>query len=305
MGSYGRGRAFLERPLRRTDCHSAVDSPALSGAQSRPVRHSRSDPETAWSFALPRPDFVAGSYDGRTFLSPSNHLGEDSAHGHHDPVFSIADGVVREACTATGYGRVIVVEHRLPDGSHLASIYGHLCGHSGFPMAREGSRVRQGDLLGYIGDRFENGDGQEHLHLGLRKGRYDGYFCGYARSPHCTPKHYHPPTRFIEARSGTMHLASRLEPFQTTPASRDLSFKAKVENGFFYGGAFEFRLRVLAGETVRFTGDTQKRKLAPGASASLVFPTPLAEARPFQAVLELLAPGTETWREVESPAVRA
>jgi hypothetical protein len=167
-------------------------------------------------------------------------------------------------------------------------------------MVRDRSRVRQGDVVGYIGDRFENGDGLEHLHLGIRKGRYDGYFCGYARSPHCTPKHYHPPTKFIKARSGSMHLAARLESFPATPGSRDLTFKASVKNGFFYGGAFQFRLRVLAGETVRFTSEPLKRKLETGAAASLLFPTPLADARTPQAVIELLAPGTETWREVPS-----
>jgi murein DD-endopeptidase MepM/ murein hydrolase activator NlpD len=262
---------------------------------------SRPGPETAWSFAFPRPDFVAGSYEGRTFLSPSNHLGEDSDHPHHATVHAIADGIVREACKATGYGRVVVVEHRLPDGSDVCSIYGHLCGHPGFPMARDGAPVAQGDLLGYIGDRMENGDGLEHLHLGLRKGRYDGHFCGYARSPHCTPKHYYPPTEFIRARSGTMRLASRLESFPIVPGSRELAFKASVTNGFFYGGAFEFRLRVLAGDTVRFTGKTVKQKLGRGASASLLFPTTLTDARPPQAVLELRAPGTQSWRPVGGP----
>lgn len=267
-----------------------------SRAKSRPVRFfSRPTPETAWSFALPRPDFVAGSYQRRTFLFPSNHLGEDSEHAHHDPVHAVADGVVREACTATGYGRVVVVEHRLPDGSNVCSIYGHLCGHRGYPLIRDGSLVKKGDVVGYIGDRYENGDGLEHLHLGIRKGSYDGYFCGYAREPYCTPKHYHPPTRFIEARSGVPRLVSRIESFPTVPGSRDLTFKASVVNGFFYGGEFEFRLQVPS----RFTSEIQKRKLAPGASASLLFPSNLPDARTPPAVVELRAPGTEGWCAVD------
>lgn len=283
-----------------------MDSAASDGAKSRSVRlFSRPSPETAWSFAFPRPDFAAGSYQGRTFLSPSNHLGEDSHHDHHDSVHAIAAGVVRESCRADGYGRVVVVEHRLPDGSHVCSIYGHLCGHPGFPLVRDGALVKKGEVVGYIGDRYENGDGLEHLHLGIRKGSYDGYFCGYARSPHCTPKHYLPPTEFIRARSGEMRLASRIESFPMIPGSRDLAFKATVANGFFYGGDFEFRLRVLAGETVRFTSAAQKRKLAPGASVSLLFPTALPDARTPQAVIEARAPGTETWRAVEAAPARA
>jgi murein DD-endopeptidase MepM/ murein hydrolase activator NlpD len=267
---------------------------------------SRSTPrlaaDTAWSFALPRPDFVAGSYEGRTFLSPPNHLGEDSEHAHHDPIHAIADGVVRDSCKATGYGRVVVVEHRLPDGSHVCSIYGHLCGHSGYPLIRDGAVVKKGDVVGYIGDRDENGDGLEHLHLGLRKGSYDGHFCGYARSPHCTPKHYHPPTAFIRARGGAMRLTVPIESFPMAPGGRELAFKASVANGFFYGGAFEFRLRVLAGnagEAVRFVSAAQTRKLERGAAGSVLFATPLTDAQTPPAVVELRAPGTAAWYPVE------
>ena len=96
-----------------------------------------------------------------------------------------------------------------------------------------------------------------------------------------------------------MGLASRIESFPTVPGNQNLTFKASVVNGFFYGGEFEFRLRVLAGETERFTSDIQKRKLAPGASASLLFPTDLPDSRTPPAVIELRAPGTETWCQVE------
>jgi Peptidase family M23 len=256
---------------------------------------SRSASEAAWSFALPRPDFVAGSYEGRTFLNPSNHLGEDSRHVHHDTVHAIADGVVREAGDATGYGHVVVVEHLLPDGSRVCSIYGHLCGHWGYPLIRSGSQVKKGDVVGYIGDRFENGDGMEHLHLGLRKGRYDGYFCGYARKPHCTPKKYHPPTAFIQARSGEMRLVSKIESFPMNPA---FGFKAIVKNGFFYGGTFQLRLRLLAGNSEIFTSEAQNLVLLPGASASLLFTAPSTGAKSPRAEIELLAPGTASWCRV-------
>ena len=261
-------------------------------------RSETAGPEIAWSFAFPRADFRAGSYQGRTFLNPANHLGDDSEHRHHDPVHAIADGVVVESCGANGYGRVVVVEHRLPDGASVSSIYGHLCSHAGYSPVREGEIVKKGDRIGHVGDRFENGDGLEHLHLGLRRGPYDGYFCGYARAPHCTPKHYHPPSEFIRARGGTMRLQSAIEAFPSVPGGRGLTFKAVVANGFFYGGAFELRLRVLAGESVRFTSEPQTRKLDRGASASILFPTPLTDARRARAELDLRLPGTTEWRPV-------
>ncbi|MFL6196844.1 MAG: peptidoglycan DD-metalloendopeptidase family protein [Thermoanaerobaculia bacterium] len=256
--------------------------------------------ETAWSFDLPRPDFVAGSYQGRKFLTPSNHLGDDSAHNHQDSVHAIADGVVQEAIPANGFGRVVIVEHKLPDGSYVSSIYGHLCSHRGYPTVREGARVKKGDIVGYVGDRNENGDGLEHIHLGLRKGRYDGYFCGYARAPYCTPDFYYAPTEFIRARSGGMKMSGKIQSFPMSPGGRELTFKAAVANGYFYGGAFEFRLRVLAGDKVRFTSEVQTRKLDRGASASLLFPSTLTDAKTPRAIVELRPPGTETWRPVEA-----
>lgn len=103
-----------------------------------------------------------------------------------------------------------------------------------------------------------------------------------------------------------MRLASRIESFPTAPGNRDVTFKASVVNGFFYGGEFEFRLRVIsgvAGETVRFTSEIQKRKLAPGASASLLFPSDLPDSRTPPAVIELRAPGAEGWCLVETEPV--
>jgi murein DD-endopeptidase MepM/ murein hydrolase activator NlpD len=253
--------------------------------------------ETAWRFQLPRPDFVAGSYEGRTFLDPSNHLGEDSAHDHHDAIHAIASGVVRYASTATGYGRVVVVEHRLPDGNLICSIYGHLCGHSGYPLISKGTAVRAGDVLGYIGDVHENGDGREHLHLGLRKGAYDGTFCGYVRRPECTPRHYEEPTPFIEKRSGKIERLGPLLPNPGPPGAALLSLRATVRNGYHYGGAFEFRLRFPGGAEA--ASETQTQRLAPGNDATLVFSEGLPEAgSEAGAVLEVKPPGVEEWEGV-------
>jgi hypothetical protein len=286
-------------------CGPRVDAGGAGAAESAPVRlmsffGGGQEPETAWSFDLPRPDFVAGSYQGRKFLVPSNHLGDDSAHDHHDPIHAIADGLVQESIPANGYGRVVVIEHKLPDGSYVSSIYGHLCSHRGYPTIREGVRVKKGEVIGYVGDANENGDGLEHLHLGIRRGRYDGNFCGYARAPYCTPDYYHAPTEFIRARSGAMKMNGKLQSFPMNPGGRELTFKAAVANGFFYGGAFEFRLRVMAGDKVRFTSEVQTRKLDRGASASLLFPTTLTDAKMPRAIVELKAPGTETWLAVEA-----
>lgn len=276
--------------------------------ESRSKRGSRFDlfrprrgaePETAWTFQLPHPEFVAGSYEGRTFLQPSNHLGEDSAHRHHDPIQAIANGVVRYSGTASGYGRVVVIEHRLPDGIHLCSIYGHLCGHSGYPLIPKGSAVAPGEVVGYIGDVYENGDGREHLHLGLRKGAYDGVFCGYVRRPECTPRDYEEPTPFIAKRSGRMTLLGGLVLLNPATAVDQQSIvQATVRNGFFYGGALEFRLRLERGGGELVYSAVLSQRLAPTKDATLVFPLALLPKGRYAAVLEMNAPGAADWSEV-------
>ena len=232
---------------------------------------------------------------------PANHLGEDSAHRHHDPIHAIANGIVRYSGKATGYGRVVVVEHQLPDGVRLCSIYGHLCGHAGYPLTPKGSTVVAGEVVGYIGDAYENGDGREHLHLGIRRGAYDGVFCGYLRRPECTPRHYEHPTPFIERRSGSLTLVAGPLPAAAQPAVGErTSFEATVQNGFHYGGKFELRLRFQPASGEPFFSPEETKRLAPGRQAPLTFTQEFERPGRFAAVLEMRAPGTSAWLEVES-----
>jgi murein DD-endopeptidase MepM/ murein hydrolase activator NlpD len=252
--------------------------------------------ETAWTFQLPRPDYRAASYAGRDFLSPSNHLGEDSAHPHYTPIYAIANGVVKVAQTAQGYGRAVVIEHRLPDGTYVTSIYGHLCGHQGYPLIRNGSLVTKGQLIGYIGSDDENGDGREHLHLGIRVGRYDGYFCGYTGTPQCTASRYHRPTEFINARRNGLNVVSGISLSPSSPVvNSPITLTAGATNNHYYGGNFSFRLRISAGSTVVATSSELTRWLNPRDSTTLTFDTTLRSTGTYQAALEVRAPGTETW----------
>jgi Membrane proteins related to metalloendopeptidases len=97
-----------------------------------------------------------------------NHLGEDwnkNSGGNTDcgePVFSIADGVVVYAQHAgAGWGNVIIIEHLLPDGSRVESLYGHL-----ERIEKNSGEVRKGELIGAVG----NADGKYlcHLHFEIR-----------------------------------------------------------------------------------------------------------------------------------------
>lgn len=161
------------------------------------------EPEVAASFQFPTDGYEAGSTHGRRYLNPPNHLGDDSKHEHLTPVVAIGSGVVRHVKRGglKGYGSIVAIEHRLPEGEFVVSIYGHLCNHEGhrIPVA-VGDVVSRGSVIGYIGDDEENGHGPEHIHLGIRRGRYDGVVCGYVGPRLCTVDHFHDPTAFIRDR---------------------------------------------------------------------------------------------------------
>ena len=59
------------------------------------------------------------------------------------PVIATADGVVESAEWNGNYGNLLVIDH----GFGIKTRYGHLAGFA----AKAGSRVRRGDLVGYVG----------------------------------------------------------------------------------------------------------------------------------------------------------
>ncbi|HEY4312949.1 MAG TPA: M23 family metallopeptidase [Pirellulales bacterium] len=116
------------------------------------------------------------------------HLGADVAWLRPgEPVFAMANGVVRisegpdrtkkpkqrdparSARGASDWGNLIVIEHRLADGSIMTSVYGHL---SQKRLVQEGAAVRGGQAIGTVGRAgIENGGYKPHLHFGIREGR--------------------------------------------------------------------------------------------------------------------------------------
>lgn len=71
------------------------------------------------------------------------HKGLDIAAPHGSPIFAAVDGVVQYAGRNGGYGNFIKLVH--PGG--LTSGYGHLSRYA----VRAGERVRQGEVIGYVG----------------------------------------------------------------------------------------------------------------------------------------------------------
>lgn len=266
------------------------DDSVTNGDSSQPeIAEIAQALDMAWSFQFPRTDFVAGSYSGRDFLSPSNHLGEDSAHAHYARVHAVGNGVVKFSGAASGYGKAVAIEHQLPNNEYVVSIYGHLCSHAGYPTIANGALVTKGQLIGYVGSDAENGDGAEHIHLGIRKGAWDGKICGYSGTTGCTARNYYDPTTFINERSGGLRVISGVS-VNAPSASGTLTFTAQVQNGYYYGGNFEFR--ISTGST---TSALVTQWLNPQDTRTLSFSQVINTSGSHSATLQFKAPNTATW----------
>ncbi len=126
-------------------------------------------------------------YAGRGFLVDDVHIGRDIDLREGTAIYPIACGTVRIYRAAAGYGTLVVVlEHHLASpitvtngvGERVSvqdflSIYGHLRATTlrtgGAQLSwRDGDTVRPDQVIGYVQHAADNGDGEEHLHLGVR-----------------------------------------------------------------------------------------------------------------------------------------
>ncbi len=107
-------------------------------------------------------------YNAQDF-GANNHLGEDwnaNTGGNTDcgePVFAAANGTIVLAEDAgAGWGNVVIIEHNLPNGERVQTLYGHLR-----KMTKTSGEVKLREQIGEVG----NADGTYwcHLHFELRE----------------------------------------------------------------------------------------------------------------------------------------
>ena len=103
------------------------------------------------------------------------HAAEDYKRPAGTPVYAMADGKINFSGTANLYGWLVLIDH---PQANLYSLYGHLS-PSRWKLA-DGTEVERGDLIGYLGDSWENGGSREqpvqtHLHFGIRAGQTADY----------------------------------------------------------------------------------------------------------------------------------
>jgi murein DD-endopeptidase MepM/ murein hydrolase activator NlpD len=88
------------------------------------------------------------------------HKGVDYAAPTGTPIKAAGDGKVIHHGYKGGYGKAIIIQH----GGNITTLYAHM---SRFSKARIGSRVRQGDIIGYVGSTgLATGP---HLHYEYRR----------------------------------------------------------------------------------------------------------------------------------------
>jgi murein DD-endopeptidase MepM/ murein hydrolase activator NlpD len=89
------------------------------------------------------------------------HKGVDYAASHGTPVKAAGDGKIIFRGKKGGYGNAVIVQH----GGNITTLYGHLSNFN--RQARNGSRVKQGQVIGYVGQTgLASGP---HLHYEYRK----------------------------------------------------------------------------------------------------------------------------------------
>ena len=74
------------------------------------------------------------------------------------PIYVTGDGVVTRAGWASGYGKVVYVDH----GNGIETRYAHMSGFA----TEAGTSVRKGDLIGYVGNTGRSSG--PHLHYEVR-----------------------------------------------------------------------------------------------------------------------------------------
>jgi murein DD-endopeptidase MepM/ murein hydrolase activator NlpD len=89
------------------------------------------------------------------------HKGVDYAAANGTPVMAAGEGKVIFRSKKGGYGNTVIVQH----GGNITTLYAHLSKFN--RQARNGSRVKQGQTIGYVGQSgLATGP---HLHYEYRK----------------------------------------------------------------------------------------------------------------------------------------
>jgi len=101
-------------------------------------------------------------------LARNIHLGIDFFAPVGTPVYSFADGEILHFgynAAAGDYGHVFVLEVAISETLSIYGLYGHLSKSS--IDKKQKQKVKKGEVIGWLGDKDENGGYPPHLHFQL------------------------------------------------------------------------------------------------------------------------------------------
>ncbi len=150
------------------------------------------------------------TYNARAFRI-KNHLGDDlnGIGGENsdlgDPVHAAAAGrVVYVGSPGAGWGKMLILAHRLPPGDEAGPVVQTMYAHLDEIRVKPGQLVKRGETVATVGTA--DGAYLAHLHFEVRQGPYINPAEGYAD----TPLNRLSPQDFIQRRRGA--LATVLNP---------------------------------------------------------------------------------------------
>jgi outer membrane protein assembly factor BamB len=199
---------------------------------------------SAYSFQYPIDDYVVTGYKfGQEVGSGRFHLGEDVLKPPGTPVYACADGIVKLANNKHAgdgnYGGLIIVEHTLPAGEKVCSLYGHLDHNK--TLVGETEIVKKGETIGAIGreDPNINGNSTPHLHFGIRYGAFSGeyasdsnttsgwYWAGYGKvDPNIKTNWWLKPSKLIREQTNFSPTSTPITT--TTPEQTNVNAQSEI-----------------------------------------------------------------------------
>lgn len=125
-------------------------------------KHSQAEmlenPELTSDWIWPAEGVVTDVYGTRH----GHHKGIDIAASYKEPIHTVADGVVTKSYYSGTYGHVVFIKHE----NNLETVYAHL----NTRKVHEGQTVKQGDIIGEMGNTGDSSG--VHLHFEIHKEKW-------------------------------------------------------------------------------------------------------------------------------------
>jgi len=114
-----------------------------------------------------------GAYDIDVGEFTGDHPGVDLKLAHGTPLGAVAGGRIHAVRTNASLGHHVIIEHHLPDGDIVFSVYGHLDS----VRVQEGDNVRPGQTVGTVG--MTGNTTGPHVHLQIDRKVQEGKHVPY------------------------------------------------------------------------------------------------------------------------------